>query len=67
MHLPSIVRSKLRSLRSAPIDCAIGLVMLALAALAILPSVAFFAACAVIAGIASRLAPAARPTPLRAR
>ncbi len=67
MHLPSMVATRMRRLRNAPIDCAIGLLLLALSALAILPGVAFFAACAVIAAISSRLSPVQRPTQARTR
>ncbi len=67
MHLRSMISARIRRMHNAPIDCVIGLLLLALCALAIVPGVAFFTACAVIAAIGSRLSPAPRAAPARIR
>lgn len=61
MHLSPIIRAKTWRQHSAPIDCVIGMLLIAGSALFILPGIAAFAACALIAAVARSMAPARRP------
>lgn len=58
------VRARAKRFHIAPVDCVIGMLLLAGSALFILPGLAAFATCALIAAMARGLAPVRQPVRL---